>query len=165
MKSKTQKIIMASMLASLCCVATMIIKVPSPLNGYINLGDVVVLLSGWLLSPVLGFCSAGIGSALADVFSGYMVYAPATFVIKGVMALVCGLTFKAMSKNGKNFVPAVITGIIAEIIMIGGYYVFEGFLYGFIPSLANIPANAVQGVAGIVVSVPLLNVFKKTKLF
>ena len=51
MKTKTQKIVMASLLAALCCVATMIIKIPSPLKGYLNLGDCVVLLSGWILSP------------------------------------------------------------------------------------------------------------------
>ena len=38
MKTKTQKIVTASMLAALCCVATMIIKIPSPLKGYLNLG-------------------------------------------------------------------------------------------------------------------------------
>ena len=49
MKTKTQNIVMASLLAALCCVATMIIKIPSQLKGYLNLGDCVVLLSGWLL--------------------------------------------------------------------------------------------------------------------
>ena len=55
---KTRKIVTASMLAALCCVATMIIRIPSPLKGYMNLGDCVVLLSGWLLSPVYGFFAA-----------------------------------------------------------------------------------------------------------
>ena len=81
MKTKTQKIVMAAMLAALVCVATMIVKIPSPLKGYLNLGDCVVLLSGWILSPVYGFLAAGIGSALADLFSGYVTYAPATFII------------------------------------------------------------------------------------
>ena len=78
----TKRIVMAAMLAALTCVATMVIKIPSPLKGYLNLGDCVVLLAGWMLSPVYGFLAAGIGSALADVFSGYVLYAPATFVIK-----------------------------------------------------------------------------------
>ena len=63
MKTKAQKIALASMLAALCCVATMIIKIPSPLKGYLNLGDCIVLLSGWLLSPAYGFAAAGIGLA------------------------------------------------------------------------------------------------------
>ena len=87
MKTKTQKTVLAAMLAALCCVATMIIKIPSPLKGYFNIGDSIVLLSGWLLTPFYGFFAAAVGSALADVFSGYVFYAPVTFVIKGVMAI------------------------------------------------------------------------------
>ena len=46
MKTTTQKIIFSAMLAALTCVATMVIKIPSPLSGYLNLGDCIVLLSG-----------------------------------------------------------------------------------------------------------------------
>jgi uncharacterized membrane protein len=49
--------------------------------------------------------------------------------------------------------------------MILGYFVFEGFLYGFAPSVVNIPANAVQGVAGIIVGTVLIKVFEKSKIF
>ena len=66
-KNATQKIVIAALLAALTCVATMIIKIPSPLKGYLNLGDCIVLLAGWMLSPVHGFLAAGLGSALADV--------------------------------------------------------------------------------------------------
>ena len=82
-KNATQKLVLAALLAALTCVATMIITIPSPLKGYLNLGDSVVLLAGWMLSPVYGFLAAGLGSALADMFSGYVIYAPATFVING----------------------------------------------------------------------------------
>ena len=27
----------------------MVVQIPSPMNGYVNLGDCFVLLSGWLL--------------------------------------------------------------------------------------------------------------------
>ena len=79
MKKNTRTLVIAALLAALVCVATMVVKIPSPLKGYINLGDCMVLLSGWLLPPVFSFLAAGIGSALADVFSGYFVYAPVTF--------------------------------------------------------------------------------------
>jgi hypothetical protein len=48
--------------------------------------------------------------------------------------------------------------------MVGGYLVFEGFMYGFVPSLANVPANAVQGAAGIIFGVLLSCVFDKYKI-
>ena len=82
MHLKTKKIVMAALMASMTCVATMIIKIPSPMQGYMNLGDCIVLLCGWMLAPGYAFFAAGIGSALADIFSGYVIYAPATFVIK-----------------------------------------------------------------------------------
>ncbi len=163
-KNSTQKIVIAALLASLTCVATMIIKIPSPLKGYLNLGDCVVLLAGWMLSPVYGFLAAGLGSALADLFSGYVVYAPATFVIKGLMALVAFYGYKLLHKKLSNLPSRIITGIVAETVMILGYFVFEGFLYGFGTSAVNIPANGVQGIAGLILGCILVKVFEKSKL-
>jgi len=155
----TRKIITASMLATLTFVATVIIKIPSPLNGYINLGDALVLLTGYLLSPTYAFLSAGIGSALADLYSGYFVYLPITFIIKGTMGLVFSLC-----SSSKGTLKNTLIAVICEIIMIVGYYAFEGFLYGFIPSLVNVVPNAVQGLAGIVIGLILIKVFSKYKI-
>ena len=164
MNTRTKKIVMAAMLAALACVATMIIKIPSPLKGYLNLGDCIVLVAGWMLSPMYGFLAAGLGSALADLFSGYVTYAPATFVIKGLMALIAFYGFKLLHNKIGNLPSRIITGILAEIMMILGYFVFEGFLYGFVPSLVNIPANGVQGIAGLIIGVILIKIFEKTKI-
>ena len=165
MNTRTKKIVMASLMAALACVATMIIKIPSPLKGYLNLGDCIVLISGWILSPAYGFLSAGLGSALADLFSGYVTYAPATFIIKGSMALIAFYGFKLLRKKLGDLTSRIISGILAELMMILGYYVFEGFLYGFIPSSVNIPANAMQGIAGLVLGVILVKLFEKNKIF
>lgn len=164
MNTKTKKIVMAALMAALACVATMIIKIPSPLKGYLNLGDCIVLTAGWLLSPTYGFLAAGLGSALADVFSGYVTYAPATFIIKGLMSLIAFYGFKLLNKKIGNLPSRIISGIVAEIVMILGYFVFEGFLYGFIPSAVNIPANGVQGIAGLIIGVILIKVFEKSKI-
>ncbi|MEE0969664.1 MAG: ECF transporter S component [Clostridia bacterium] len=163
-KNTTQKIVMAAMLAALTCVATMIIKIPSPLKGYLTLGDCVVLLAGWSLSPIYGFLAAGLGSALADLFSGYVMYAPATFVIKGIMALIAYYGLKLMHKKAGNLPSQIISGAVAEIWMVTGYFVFEGFLYGFTPSAVNIPANGVQGVAGLILGCILIKIFEKNKI-
>ena len=164
MKTTTQKVVTASLIAALVCVATMIIKIPSPLKGYINLGDCIILLAGWLLSPAYGFLAAGIGSALADLFSGYVVYAPVTFVIKGAMALVACFGFKLFHKKIPKFLSRIICAVLAEILMILGYFVFEGFMYGFAVSVVNIYANAVQGVAGIILGIILIKLFEKNKI-
>ena len=164
MHSKTKRIVVASLMAALTCEATMIIKIPSPLEGYLNLGDCVVLVAGWMLSPAYGFLAAGLGSALADLLSGYAIYAPATFVIKGLMALAAFAVYKLLQKRVGKFAARLIGGVTAEVLMIAGYFVFEGFLYGFGPSVVNIPANAVQGVAGIIVGLLLIKVFEKANI-
>ncbi len=163
-KNTTQKIAVTALLAALTCVATMVIKIPSPMKGYLNLGDCVVLTAGWMLSPVYGFLAAGLGSALADLFSGYVVYAPATFLIKGLMALVARFVYKALCGKIYSSISRIISGVLAEIIMVLGYYIFEGFMYGFSPSLVNIPANAVQGIAGLVLGFVLIKIFEKIKI-
>lgn len=163
-KNSTQKLAVAALLAALTCVATMVIKIPSPLKGYLNLGDCVVLTAGWALSPLYGFLAAGLGSALADIFSGYAIYAPATFLIKGLMALAAYYIYKALNKKVNNSVSRIISGFVAEVIMVLSYYVFEGFMYGFAESLVNVPANAVQGVAGLILGFVLIKIFEKSKL-
>lgn len=163
-KNTTQRIVMAALLAALTCVATMIIKIPSPLKGYLNLGDCVVLLAGWMLSPTYGFLAAGLGSALADTFSGYVTYVPATFVIKGLMALIAFYGFKLLHSKLGNISSRIISGIVAEVVMVAGYFIFEGFLYGFGPSLVNIPANVIQGIAGLIIGTILVKVFEKSKI-
>ena len=164
MKTKTKKIVIASLLAALACIATMIIKIPSPLKGYINLGDCVVLTAGWMLSPAYAFLAAGLGSAFADIFSGYATYAPATFVIKGLMALIAFYGFKLLHKKLGNMTSRLISGVFAEIIMVLGYFIFEGFLYGFAPSVVNIPPNAIQGIAGLIIGIMIIKALEKSKV-
>ena len=161
---KTKRMVLAALLAALTCVATMIIKIPSPMKGYLNLGDCVVLTAGWMLSPTYGFLAAGLGSALADVFSGYVIYAPATFCIKGLMAFFAFYVFGMLRKKLGDLSTRIISGIVAEIVMILGYYIFEGFLYGFIAAFINVPANAMQGVAGIVIGTILMKAIEKSTI-
>ena len=164
MHSKTKTIVLSALMAALACVATMIIKIPSPMKGYLNLGDCVVLAAGWLLPGGYAFFAAALGSALADLFSGYIIYAPATFVIKGAMALIAFVCLK-LKIGGKNkLISQLIGGVLAEITMVAGYFIFEGFLYGFGPSAANIPANGVQGIAGLILGVMLVKVFEKSRI-
>ena len=164
MNTNTKKLVMAALMAALTCVATMMITIPSPLKGYINLGDCLVLTSGWLLSPVYGFLAAGLGSALADLFAGYVLYAPVTFLIKGLMAVIAYYGFCMLHKKCGNLISRIISGVVAEIVMVLGYFVFEGFMYGFIPSAVNIPANGVQGIAGLIIGIVLIKAIEKSKI-
>lgn len=159
--SRTVRLVVAALLAAMTCVATMIIKIPvQATGGYINLGDSIVILSGFVLGPVLGGVSAGLGSALADLLSGYAVYIPATFIIKGLMAVAAGLLIKDIHK--KSILDFLWVCLASELIMIAGYLFFEAVILGYgKAALAAVVGNAVQGVAGIAVTVLLLPVVKR----
>ena len=96
---RTRMMVMTAAFAALACVATMVIKVPSPTGGYMNLGDTVVLLGGYLLGPAWGALAGSIGPALADVLLGSAIYAPATLVIKAVMAVLAAACWQAFGRG------------------------------------------------------------------
>lgn len=162
MKNTTlKKTVMAALFAALTFVATYVVKIPLPGNGYANLGDCFVIVSGIILGPY-GIAASALGSALCDLVSGYVIYAPATFVIKGIMALVA---FVLMGRKAKfNIFKLVLTAVLCEIIMVGGYFLFEIPLYGIGVAIADILGNAVQGVVGALASCVLYAVLHNTKI-
>lgn len=165
MKNTTQKIVLSAMLSALVFVLTRVVSIPTiTAVGNVNLGDCAVLLSAWLLPCKYAFLTAGIGSALADLLSAYAVYTPATFLIKGFMALTASLIFTRCKDISSTTLKAILSGITAELVMVGGYFVFEGlFICGFAAALFNIPFNAIQGAVGLITGVVLLGAFKKIK--
>lgn len=169
-----KNMVMTAMMMCLVVVMTMIIRIPIPATqGYIHLGDCMIFFSVLLLGWKWGAVAAGVGSAMADFFAGYMQYVPVTLMVKGLMAIVMGLCVDMAVKHGfkgmKMKVFEVIGMITAGIAMVAGYYLAEGILYGnFIVPLASIPMNCVQFIVGVVLASLLAYALGKTpagKLF
>lgn len=154
---KTRRLVNMALFTALTTVATMVVRIPSPTGGYVNAGDSVVLLSAFLLGPAAGALAAGIGSALADLFAGYALYAPATLIIKALTALVAGLVLRRAA-GGVSVFRAVLAGVLGETVMVGGYYVFEAlFVTGsWAGALVEVPGNLVQAVFGVTAGTALL---------
>ena len=161
-----KRITLTALFAALCYVGTVVIQIPSPTEGYLNLGDCFVLLSGWLLGPLYGALAAGIGSALADVLTGYAHYAIATFIIKALMAAVCWLLFRTLQKAfSKPFVPHLVGAVAAELIMVAGYFLFSALIRGSGWAAAlGIPGNLIQGAAAIVSGMLVVELLTKAKV-
>lgn len=151
MTNKTNRtLILTALFAALTCVATMVIRVPSPTGGYVNLGDAVILLGAYLLGPAAGAIAGGIGAMLADVFAGYAAYAPATLIIKALVGLCGGLLYRAL---GQKKGAAFFCGIPSELVMMFGYFGYSSLLLGKgLAAAASLPGDFVQGLFGVFAS-------------
>lgn len=155
----TKKIIFSALLSALTFVATFVIKLPTPTLGYIHPGDAVVLLSGVLLGPVYGGLAAGFGSLFADIIGGYFTYAPATFVIKTLTAVIAAFLYKEFQKFWKSkrkTASFILSGVFGEAFMIIGYFLYEIFLLGILSgglNSASISAGIVAAASGIIFNI------------
>ena len=163
---KLHRLVQGALFAALCAVMTLVIQIPSPMQGYVNLGDCAVLLSGWLLGPVSGGAAAGLGSMLADLLSGYAHYAPGTLVVKGATAAVAGLLFRAVRRGSARAVPAqLVSGLAAEGVMAAGYFGYACLLLGKgLAAAASVPGNLVQGAFGLAAAVTVYSLLSRSRV-
>ncbi len=139
-----KKLTMAGVMAALVFVMTYIPKVPVPMTGgYVHLGDGAIFLAALLLGP-LGIPAAAIGSGLSDILGGYMVYVLPTMAIKALVALIAWKGWKEGS-----WLRAVIAFVVAEAVMVLGYFAFESVMYGTAAAWAAVGPNCIQGIAGV----------------
>lgn len=145
-KLSVQKLTLCGVMAALVFVMTYFPKIPVPVTGgYVHLGDGAIFLSVLLLGP-LGIPAAAVGSMLSDLIGGYMVYVLPTFLIKGLVALVA---WKLCRKDQPLL--ALLSFLLAEAVMVLGYFLLEWALYGVASAAAAIGPNVVQGIAGVLI--------------
>lgn len=163
MKQKIVKMVMAAVFMALVCVLTMVIAIPVPSGfGYVHPGDAIVILCGIVLGKAYGFLAAGMGSALADIFLGATIYAPASFVIKGFVAFFAAIIFKQYANKGKKLYLAVLLGGVVDILLVVlGYFAYESILYSPAVAILGAPMNAVQGMSGMIFSAVLFVALSK----
>ncbi len=151
---KVHKLVWAGLFTALTTVATMII-IPVPvLHGYANGGDALVIVSAFLLGPAWGAVAAGLGSALSDLLSGYVIYAPATLIIKALMALAAGAILRP-NKNKMNLLVTILACVTAELLMIAGYFAYDCIIYGVKGAIGDIAGNGTQGIFAVIAGTAL----------
>lgn len=138
------------MLTAVIAMLTLFASVPLPVGSggaYLNAGDAAVHLAAYVLGPIGGAVTAGVGSALADILHGAAVYAPATFIIKALMAFICGHLTKRM-----RYAAPAISGLVMPI----GYFLFELVLYGKAAALPGLWMNGIQYAFGTIAGALLI---------
>ena len=134
---------LSGVLCAAVFVTTAYLHIPSN-TGYIHLGDALIYLSACLLPMPYAIFVGSFGAVLADLLSGYTLWAPGTFIIKA-LAVLCFMkhTYKFIS------VRNLISLIPASLLCVFGYYFYEALLtLSLTVPLASIMGNVVQAVAG-----------------
>lgn len=116
------------------------LSIPVP-GGHLYFNDVVIDTAAMLMDPL-----SAVGSMLSDLIGGYMVYVLPTFLIKGLVALVA---WKLCRKDQPLL--ALLSFLLAEAVMVLGYFLLEWALYGVASAAAAIGPNVVQGIAGVLI--------------
>lgn len=163
-----RKLVRIALLTALVTAVTRVFQIPMPATeGYINIGDSVIIAGALLFGGMVGGLAGGIGSALADVFGGYSHWAPFTLVIKGLEGLLIGLGATLLGVDLRRVSGLVLgTGIalVGTAWMVGGYFLVEWHLYSLVPALASLPGNILQAAASLVCGVPLAVALQRSGL-
>lgn len=159
MKLNIRSITYGGIMAAVILLATLVLKFPIPGGyGYVNFGDGAIFAAATILGPFAAI-SAALGSALADLLLGFPHYMVPTVIIKGLMGLLAGYVLRKNSKI--NWVGQIFLFLVCELIMVGGYFVAEIFLYGLEAAIGTLVFNALQGVAGIATGLAIVPLARK----
>ena len=156
-KSKTMRIALMAMFSAITCVLTLSIQVPVPATqGYFNLGEASIYIAAILFGPVIGSVAGGLGASIADIISGYTIYAPATLIIKGVEGFAVGTLFITTKRRIKQSIAIPLSSLLGGITIIIGYFLYEYYLFGP-AAIAEIPVNIAQVVIGTIISTIIIS--------
>lgn len=166
-RNKTREIVLCGLLTGIVFVATRFLNVRLPVSvngGLIHMGNTMLFMIAIVFGKKRGAIAGAFGMGLFDILSGWFLWAPFTFVIRGAMGYIVGAA--AEGKEGKTQLIWTLVGIVlSSLVMIGGYYVTEGILYGnWIAPMTSIPGNIIQLIIGAVIGLPLAEALKRTKV-
>ena len=153
---KASMIPLIAIMTALTTVMTMLVKLPTPTRGSLNLSDAMIFFSAYAFGPWVGGVIGGLGPALSDLLSGYPQWAVFTFIIDGLQAVLVGLIVR-------KFRPAnMIAGsVIAGVWKVFGYFIAGGILSGWGPALGEVAGNAGQMAVGLIIAYALFAAVRK----
>ncbi|MCL2703514.1 MAG: ECF transporter S component [Defluviitaleaceae bacterium] len=165
-KIKVRDIAITGVLITLVFSTTMFISIPLPFSihdgGLMHLGNVSLFIAAIVFDKKKGAIAGAFGMSLFNLLSplGLVIWAPFTFVIRGVMGYVIGTI--AEKGQGKNIWINIAAIAVGGAVQIAGYYIAEWILYGNpISPLLSIPGDVVQIVASSVIALPLLTILRR----
>lgn len=167
--TRTFDMIQTALCIALVFVATLFLNIKLPIaanGGLVHLGTAMLFITSILFGPKKGAITGAVGMALFDVISGWTLWAPFTFLTRGLQGYLVGKIAWSGNRRGKSLLFNILAVILSVPFMLAGYYLCERVLYGsWILPAASIPGNLVQNVIGIIVAIPVCAMLKKVPVF
>lgn len=167
--AKTYELIVTSMLIALVFVATMLLNIKLPISangGLIHLGTAMLFIASILFGPKKGAMAGAFGMGLFDLVAGWTLWAPITFLTRGLQGYLIGKIAWSKGRNGNNLAFNLLAIIVSTPPMLAGYYIGEAIIFkSWIIPLASIPGDLVQTIIGVLVAIPACIALKKLPFF
>jgi uncharacterized membrane protein len=152
--------VLTGMGIALVFVATLFINLRLPIGqgGLIHLGNVPLFLFAIIYGKKIGAMAGAFGMGLFDLMGGWTPWAPATFIIVGLM----GYTVGVIAERKDDLTGYTLAIILACAIKVAGYYVAEALIYGnWVQPVLSVPGNLMQIAVAAVIVLPLAKNLKK----
>ncbi|MBQ8981781.1 MAG: ECF transporter S component [Eubacterium sp.] len=159
MNKNLKKITLTGVFSAMIFVLTMFVKVTVP-SGYVHFGDAMIYVCAVLLGSPWAMIAGALGEGLADVAGGFAMYAPATVIIKVIIAFLFSL---CKNENKLLTVKSGIMTLPAALVTVGGYFAADMIIdksYAFV----DIPGNIIQGVGSAVIFIVIAAMLDKAKI-
>ncbi|QOR94146.1 ECF transporter S component [Thermosphaera chiliense] len=126
----TRRIINIVVFTVLVYSATVVLQIYQPVTGgYFNLGESMIYLAALLTEPIVAAFAGGVGAALADISTGYGLFAPGTLVIKFIEGYVAGYLVKRFGKVYKAYYSMLAGGSLTVGLLLFGIFFYSGEVY------------------------------------
>ncbi|MBN2335367.1 ECF transporter S component [Candidatus Bathyarchaeota archaeon] len=155
----TRQVAAIGVMGALATIATMIFTFPIPAtSGYFNLGDTIVIITSLTFGPVVGALAGGLGSGLADLLGGWYNWVIFTTLIKGAEGAVAG--YLAGDPATRTLQKTIVAWLVGGVMMVGGYFVVQVFMYGVTAAVSELPFNMLQMTGAGLIGIPISNALK-----
>jgi uncharacterized membrane protein len=163
---KIREMVQIALMTAITYLAVSFLNIPNGIGGVVHLGDSIIFATAILFGTRQAVISGAIGMTMFDAFSPYAAWAPYTFVIKAVMALILGLIVNSGNAKGSSWVKNIIGLLLAGAWGVAGYYGAEVIMTGSLYApVASMLGNIIQVTAGGAIAVVLVAALKKTRYF
>ncbi len=162
----TRFIILNALFIAIVFISTYAVQIPLPgiaTGGLIHLGNVALFTIAIVFGKKYGAISGAFGMALFDALSPWIIWAPGTFIIRGLMGYMVGGIYHGGSKEKPGIIRVILAYVVPSLVMIAGYFFYNLLLYGdWLLATASLPGDFIQTAAGIALALPLIGVLNQT---